>query len=346
MITIDGVPYEIAPRPGQCLRTLLRELGSFGVKKGCDAGDCGACTVHLDGVAVHSCLVPAFRAEGRAVTTIEGLDHPVQQGFLAAQGFQCGFCTPGMIMTAAALTQAQRADLPTALKGSLCRCTGYAAITDAIEGRGGEGQGAPAGPEVVKGTARFTLDIAVPGLLHMKLLRSPHAHARIAAIDTRAAEALPGIHAVLTHRDAPARRFSTGRHQDPRDDPADTRVLDDVMRFVGQRVAAVVAESEAAAEAACRLIDVSYEILPAVIDPALALLPDAPLVQPGGNLVAEIHFETGDVANGLTEAAHIHQATYRLATPTARPSRNPRRHRLDRRHRPPHNPQQLADPRS
>ena len=101
---INGKTFPQEPRAGQCLRTLLRELGHFGVKKGCDAGDCGACTVLLDGEPVHSCLIPAFRAEGRAVTTIEGLGgeagaHPMQQAFLDAQGFQCGFCTAGMILT-------------------------------------------------------------------------------------------------------------------------------------------------------------------------------------------------------------------------------------------------------
>ena len=139
-IEINGKAFSETPQPGQCLRTFLRELGHFGVKKGCDAGDCGACTVLIDGEPVHSCLIPAFRADGHAVTTIEGLApdggiHPMQQAFLDAQGFQCGFCTSGMILTCASLNQAQRQDLGASLKGNICRCTGYRSIEDALNGK-------------------------------------------------------------------------------------------------------------------------------------------------------------------------------------------------------------------
>jgi putative selenate reductase molybdopterin-binding subunit len=334
---INGAQHERPPRPGQCLRTYLRDEGCFGVKKGCDTGDCGACTVHVDGKPVHSCVYPAFRAVSRSITTIEGLAgpdglHPVQQSFLDAQGFQCGFCTAGLIMTTAALTEDQRADLPRSLKGNLCRCTGYRAIADAVAGvvntgcpapgnAVGSNLGAPAGPQVVTGSARYTFDLDVPGVLHLKVLRSPHAHARIIAIRTEAALAVPGVEAVLTHADAPDKLFSTAQHENVSEDPADTRVLDDVVRFAGQRVAAVVATSEAAAEQGCRALAVDYELLPAVLTPEAAMADGAPLVHAGkgleqrivraeANVVGELHAAMGDVEAGFAAADEVYEATF------------------------------------
>jgi putative selenate reductase molybdopterin-binding subunit len=334
---INGKAFSENPRAGQCLRTFLRELGHFGVKKGCDAGDCGACTVLIDGEPVHSCLIPAFRAEGHAVTTIEGLAsdggaHPMQQAFIDAQAFQCGFCTAGMIMTCASLNQAQRQDLGASLKGSLCRCTGYRTIEDALNGKtniedavAGEAFGrslpAPAGPQVVRGAARYTFDTAMEGMLHIKLLRSPHPHAKIISIDKTAALGVPGVQAVLTFEDAPDRLFSTARHERAWMDPDDTRVLDNVVRFIGQRVAAVVALSESSAEEGCRRLAVNYDILPAVIDPAQAIAPGAPLIHSDKtreqrvtdaqrNIVAESHGEYGDVASALAQAAVTYEGTF------------------------------------
>ena len=334
---VNGKSFSRTPRAGQCLRTFLRELGHFGVKKGCDAGDCGACTVLLDGEPVHSCLIPAFRAEGHAVTTIEGFSgeaaiHPMQQAFLDAQGFQCGFCTAGMILTCASLNQAQRQDLGVVLKGNICRCTGYRSIEDALDGKNnieevgpgdafGRSLPAPAGPQVVRGAARYTFDTAIEGLLHVKILRSPYPHARIISIDRSTALAVPGVHAVLTHEDAPKKLFSTALHEKDWMDPDDTRVLDDVVRFVGQKVAVVVAESEGAAEEGCRRLKVNYEILPHVVDPAAAIAPGAPVIHPDKtpehrvsnascNIVAETHGEYGDVAAALKASAVTYEGTF------------------------------------
>ncbi|HUC49910.1 MAG TPA: molybdopterin cofactor-binding domain-containing protein [Xanthobacteraceae bacterium] len=328
--------YEAAPRPGQCLRTFLRELGCFGVKKGCDAGDCGACTVLVDGEPVHSCLYPAYRAELKPITTIEGLTHngelhPMQQAFLDAQGFQCGFCTPGMIITAASLNQAQRQDLAWALKGNICRCTGYSAIENAIRGvraietaepgkACGRNVPAPAARAIISGAARYTMDVNPADLLHLKLLRSPHPHARIKSIDKDEALSVPGVRAVLTFEDAPESLYSSARHEDERMDPSDTLVLDRIARFVGQRIAAVVAESEGAAEEGCRRLVVDYELLPAVFEPEDATRPGAPAIHDKSsqagiadtrrNIVAELHSHVGDVEAGFAQADAIYEGTF------------------------------------
>ena len=283
----------------------------------------------VDGAAVHSCVFPAYRAAGREVTTVAGLGtpddlHPMQRRFVEAAGFQCGFCTAGMVTTASTLSEGHLDDLPQQLKGNLCRCTGYRAIGDALAGRtnveksegaadAGRSIGAPAGLRVVTGTEQYTMDFLPDGLLHMAVLRSPLPHARIVSIDTAAAERIPGVRLVLTHRDSPPVAFSTARHDSRLDDPDDSYVLDDTVRFVGQRVAAVVADSLAAAETACRAIEVEYEALPAVFDPEVARSPGAPLVHgdkgadaricdPGRNVVAELHGGVGDVEAGLAAA--------------------------------------------
>lgn len=338
---IDGADVAAEPRPGQCLRTYLRDQGTTAVKKGCDAGDCGACTVLLDGAPVQSCLIPAHRAVDAEVVTAAGLGrygpggdpdadpealHPVQRAFVEAAGFQCGFCTAGMVCTVAGLAISAGA-VGEALKGNLCRCTGYRSIRDALAGRvntevaePGEAFGravvAPAAARIVSGREPYTLDEpAPPGLLHVAVLGSPHPHARVTRIDATAASGAPGVHLVLTHHDVPGTLYSTARHENRLDDPDDTRILDPVLRFVGQRVAVVVAETPRQAREALALVDVEYETLPAVFDPEAARQPGAPLLHPdktpgehrvaeaSRNVVVRIHEEHAEPGHDGVDAA-------------------------------------------
>jgi len=139
-LTVNGKVHTVTVEDRTTLLDALRnQIGLTGTKKSCDRGECGACTVHIDGHRALACMSLAVMQKGRSITTIEGVAnsstlHPLQAAFIEHDGFQCGFCTPGMIMTAASLNQSQRQDLAWALKGNICRCTGYGAIEDAIRG--------------------------------------------------------------------------------------------------------------------------------------------------------------------------------------------------------------------
>ena len=335
---INGKSFPQAPRAGQCLRTFLRELGHFGVKKGCDAGDCGACTVLLDGEPVHSCLIPAFRAEGHAVTTIEGFGgeagaHPMQQAFLDAQGFQCGFCTAGMILTCASLNQAQRQDLGAALKGNICRCTGYRSIEDALDGKtnveevgAGEAFGrslpAPAGPLVVRGAARYTFDTEIEGLLHIKLLRSPHPHARIISIDktrgARRARRACGADASRTRRERCSRPRGTRRTGWTPTTPACSTMSCASSGRRSRRWSPTAKARPKKAAGGSRSTTRSCRMWSI---PQQAIAPGAPVIHPGKtpehrvanaarNIVAETHGEFGDVAAALAASAVTYEGTF------------------------------------
>ena len=183
----------------------------------------------------------------------------------------------------------------------------------------GTSVGAPAATDVVTGRAEFTMDTEMEGMLHLKVLHSPHAHARIVSIDKTAALAVPGVHRVYTWEDVPRKRYTTAIHTDHLVDPDDTYILDNVVRFVGQRVVAVLADSVGAAEEGCRKVVVEYEVLPAVFDPEEAMADGAPQLHgsddpfvrdPVHNILLELHGEIGDVEAGFAEADVIHEGTY------------------------------------
>jgi carbon-monoxide dehydrogenase small subunit len=142
-LKVNGQEYELSvPLHRTLLEVIREELGLTGTKEGCSLGECGACTIIMDGKTVNSCLVLASEADGKEITTVEGLAngdelHPIQQAFIDHGGFQCGFCTPGMIMSAKALLDANphptEAEIKKAISGNFCRCTGYTKIIESIK---------------------------------------------------------------------------------------------------------------------------------------------------------------------------------------------------------------------
>jgi xanthine dehydrogenase molybdenum-binding subunit len=335
-MTLNGSPVELDVDESRYLSEVLRgELGLHGTKIGCNEAECGICTVLVNGTPVSSCIFPAFKAQDAVVETIESLSadgslHPLQQAFLDQGAVQCGICTPGMIMTAKALLDDKGAaltedDIRTALKDTYCRCTGYGSIVRAIlqAARGevpdvsssattGSAVGRPLpNPNArakIDGSARFTDDYDFPGMLYARTKRAAVPHARILSIDTAAAAELPGVHAVLTHADVPGHN----RHGLVIDDwPV---LCDDKVRYAGDAVAIVAADSEALAAAALDLIKVEYEELPVVSDALQASESGAPLVhddRDGGNLLKHIRVDRGDIEAGFAEADVIVDRTYR-----------------------------------
>ena len=326
---LNGQQVEVEVEPGRSLLYVLREvLGLTGTKQACDCeGECGACTVLLDGEAVRSCLTPIAKAAGRAVTTIEGLGapgklHPLQQAFIDHGAVQCGYCTPGMILSALALLQREpaptREQIVEALEGNLCRCTGYTKIVRAVQAaaavllrepvsRGvGEwrGDGASRGAQAVvggsqvrvdaldkvTGAARYAEDIQPPGLLHAAVVRSPHPHARLLGLDPVPAVRLPGVVCVLTAADVPGENTLEGYSRNE-------HLLAPVggsVRMVGDAVALVVADAPETARAGAAAVVARYQPLPHTYDAVEAMSPAAPPIYADGNVLNEHQIRHGD----------------------------------------------------
>jgi len=333
-ITLNGEPRELSVRDGESLLDALRHrCGIRSTKDGCQPqGQCGCCLALVDGQPKVSCAVPASKVDGKEITTLEGLPagerELVARCFVAAAGLQCGFCIPGIALKAHGLLAANpaptRGEIARALDGHLCRCTGYVKILDAIElfaaARRGEGE-----PELTSdgrvgsryqrwAGERFTLgeqpyvdDLSRPNMLHGAVVLSPHPRARVLAIDTSKARALPGVVAVATAEDVPGRRFYGLLH----DDWPGFVAVGEQVRTVGDVLAAVAAEDRATAREAARLVEVRYEVLPPVLSPREAAEPGAPQVNPlYPNLLARTEIRRGDAATALAASAHTVSGTW------------------------------------
>jgi len=409
---INGVIKSLEVAPNESLMTVLRQEGYYSVKHGCETGECGACTVLVDGVPRPSCVMLAAQAGGCTLTTVESLGsarklHPLQEAFVDTGAIQCGFCTPGMVLSAHALLKSNphptENEVRDALSGNLCRCTGYVKPVQAVmraaailrgetvapisrpesgenfkpwdpgrsplehaeygAGSPGDegglssptgGKDAPPAEEdsfggggtatlvdvrtatdlsivgkperkvdavkLVTGKPAFVDDIELRDMLHGRLLTSPYAHAIIRNIDASEARALPGVHAVLTYKDVARVPYTTAGQSWPEPGPHDQYCLDYIVRFVGDRVAAVAAETPEIAQQALDLIKVDYEVLPAVLDSRQAIDPDAPRIHPepesyrihdaSRNIAAHLHAEVGDLERGFAESDLVVEGEY------------------------------------
>ncbi len=321
--TLNGHRVSVAPRVGERLSESLRErLGARDVKIGCNAGDCGACTVLVDGAPVCSCLMPAQQAAGSKVETLAGLyaDEPLARSlaarFEARGAAQCGICTPGMMVSAVALLRTSPAPDETAVKdalgGVLCRCTGYAKIIDAVMDRGfaagADAQGhagaaiakLDSGPKV-RGTEQFGDDVAPPDALVIKIIRSPHAHARFAFGDLDGFAARPGIKAVLSADDIPGTNLF-GVIPAFIDQPV---FAVDETRFRGEAVAAVVGEADVMAQFDPDDFPIVWTQLPDTQSVPAAMAEDAPRLHETreGNVMCGGFVAHGDAESALARAA-------------------------------------------
>jgi xanthine dehydrogenase molybdenum-binding subunit len=344
-LTVNGKAVQVTATPKTKLMDVLRDqLRLTGVKDGCATGHCGSCMVIQDGKAVRACLVLMERAHNSHITTIEAIAaangelHPIQQAFIDYGATQCGFCTPGFIISTKALLDQNphpsRDEIYDALKWNICRCTGHNAILRAVEHLAG--YDTPPLPAVknplhaisqplprpdaiakVNGTGIYADDLYIEGMLHAKVLRSKYPHARLKRVDVSKAKALAGVVAALTADDVPGRK-DFGVHE------IDWPVLCyDKVRYVGDAIALVAAESEEIAEAAIKLIDVEYDVLPVVAGPKQAAQPNAPLVhehpekfskEAHDNFLAHFNLESGNLDDGFKQADVIIEREYSTQT--------------------------------
>ncbi len=323
--TLNGEQVSVRGDHPHLLAALREELGVTSAKDGCSpSGQCGCCTVMVDGKVQVSCTMPVAKAQGKAVLTLEGLDPDERrryaEAFAAHGALQCGFCTPGIVMRAKAQVDRKGADLTREdmqrhLGAHLCRCTGYVKILDAILAVANGKEEVPAVPtgvgsrgaryeavSLALGDRGYVDDLRVPGMLHAALRLTDHTRADVVRIDTERARRAPGVVAVLTAADIPGDLRVGIIHRDwPVMIPEGGRTS-----YAGDVLAVVVAETRQAARDAAPLVDVEYEVLDPVVDPVAAI--DAAQIAVWGsdsNVLSRSAYVRGDVDAALASSAHV-----------------------------------------
>ena len=331
--TVNGVP-RTAERDVPLLRYLREELRLTSVKDGCGEGACGACTILTDGRPLRSCTLTTRQAAGKDILTVEGLSQREKEAFVyafgAAGAVQCGFCTPGMVLAGKALLDKTpnptEGEIKAAIRGNVCRCTGYKKIIEGIALAGAVLRGEQAADpsleagadfgvgkaafrsdvrEKVLGTGVYCDDLSLEGMAHGSAVRSNYPRARILDIDPSAALALPGVLAVLTAADVPHNKVG---HLQQDWDVFIAR--GEVTRCVGDALCLVVAEDPDTLEKAKALVKIEYEPLEPVRGIAEARAENAPRVHSGGNLCQQRHVTRGDARAALAGSKHVVTRTY------------------------------------
>jgi len=331
---LNGEATSVTAAAGESLlETLRNRCGIISPKDGCQPqGQCGCCLVLIDGVPKVSCVVPAGKAAGKEVLTLEGLPEEerklMAEAFVSAAGLQCGYCIPGFALQTKRILELNpdptREQIARGLNGHLCRCTGYIKIFEAIERIAAAKRGEPLptvetdggvgaklarfeGAEMVLGDRPYIDDMVQPNLLHGAVLLSPHPRAKVLSIDTSKAKAHPGVAAVATAEEVPGDRWVGLLYPDW---PVFVAVGEEA-RCVGDVIAAVAAEDEATAREAIALIEVEYEVLEPVLDPETAMAEDAPQVNPRHeNVLSVTRVARGDTRAALEASAHVVSGTW------------------------------------
>ena len=331
---VNGVPCSTEEEK-PLLRYLRDELRLTSVKDGCSEGACGTCTILVDGKAVKACVLSTKRAAGKEIVTVEGLSEAEREAFVYAFGavgaVQCGFCIPGMVMAGKALLDQNpnpsEAEIKKAIRGNVCRCTGYKKIIEGIALAGailrGEASVDPALEEgedygvgarafrtdvrdKVLGRGEYCDDLYLDGMAHASAVRSQYPRARVLDIDPSAALALPGVLAVLTADDVPHNKV--GHLQQDWDVMI---AKGDITRCVGDAICLVVAENETVLKQAKELVKVDYEPLEPVRTIQEARAADAPILHPNGNLCQQRHVTRGDARAALAQSKYVVTQSYR-----------------------------------